>query len=205
VTEPGPDPYERRDAQGALLCAAKAKSTGGLCTSRALIGTNPPRCRIHAGRKSATIRAERQVALTADRIYGQYPGVDRTTNDNSLDDLLRIKNEALRWLEVCRTMLGGLSEVRYKSRSAGEQLRAEVALWERSLDRCARICADLVRLGIEDRVMRTNTHITNQDAERMHEAVILSLAELGHDPHDPTTTQVVARHIRNATQPREPA
>jgi hypothetical protein len=122
-------------AHGQVLCDAKAKTTGGLCTAQALLGTNPPRCRHHAGRKTAEVKAAAEVARRADRIYADYPGINRTSNDNPLDDLLRIKNEALRWLDVCRTLVGELTEVRYKSRSAGEQLRAEIQLWERALAR----------------------------------------------------------------------
>ena len=110
-------------------------------------------------------------------------------------DLLNIKNEALRWLDVCRAMLGELTEVRYKSRSAGEQLRAEVALWERALGRCARICADLVRLGIEERILRVNTTVTERDTDTL---ITGTLSDLGHNPRPGRHSRSRSRNMRTA-------
>jgi hypothetical protein len=44
-------------------------------------------------------------------------------------------------------------EVRYEHR-AGEQLRAEIALWERSAERCLKIYETITRLGIAERQTR---------------------------------------------------
>ncbi|HKF31959.1 MAG TPA: hypothetical protein VKB37_06255 [Jatrophihabitantaceae bacterium] len=113
-------------------------------------------------------------------------------------DLLNIKNEALRWLDVCRAMLGELTEVRYKSRSAGEQLRAEVALWERALGRCARICADLVRLGIEERILRVNTTVTERDTDTLITVITGTLSDLGHNPRPGRHSRSRSRNMRTA-------
>jgi hypothetical protein len=155
---------ERRDEQGAILCTARAKSTGGLCGKKALLGTNPPRCRIHCGRRPAAIRAEYEVARRAERIYDEYQ-LDQ--NGNVLDQLLAVKDQILRWNKVCERLVGELTEIRYKSRSQGEQLRAEIALFERSQDRAARILTDLVKLGIEARIARINHTHTEQLADML--------------------------------------
>jgi len=179
--------------------SAKAKRTGGLCTKRALLGTNPPRCRIHCGRKAAEVKAEYEVARRADRIYHDYPGIRHGPNDNALDDLLAIKNDALRWHDVCRQLVGELTEVRYKSRSAEEQLRAEIAVFERSLDHAARICADLVRLGIEQRIVRVNTTIAERDTEILITAITGTLRDLGHNTDQAAVAEAAARNMRTAT------
>jgi len=46
-----------------------------------------------------------------------------------------------------------IDKLRYEHR-AGEQLRAEVALYERALDRCHRVLSDITRLGIAERKAR---------------------------------------------------
>lgn len=165
-------------------CTARSKQTWERRSAWAIKSTNPPRCRHHAGRKSAVIkaeiRAERHLQLAYDRAHAHH-NLDPSSDENTLDDLLRIKNDALRWHATCKALLGELREVRYKSRSSGEQLRAEVALWERSLDRAARICADLVRLGIEDRIARVTQAQTEQMAAMLSQLIPSILARGGLD------------------------
>lgn len=58
------------------------------------------------------------------------------------------------FLEICQERLqaitGGDDDWRYKS-TAGEQLRAEVALYERAMERVHKFMVDYVKLGIADR------------------------------------------------------
>jgi hypothetical protein len=127
---------------------------GGPCGAQPMIGTDPPRCRSHLGRKAEVVRAEYAVARQA---QAAYKLADKEIGDglgDPLRELLRLSREVLTWKEICRDMVGGLQEVRYKSAGSGEQLRAEIALYERSMERAARLLADLVRLGIEERVAR---------------------------------------------------
>lgn len=48
-----------------------------------------------------------------------------------------------------------IETLRYEHR-AGEQLRAEVALYERALDRCLKVLSEITRLGIAERRQRIN-------------------------------------------------
>ena len=82
----------------------RSKRTGQTCRAWAVIGTNPPRCRHHCGRKTAVIKAELAAHATAERIYatGVY---DLTTGDHTtvLDELLAVKDQVLRWNAACET------------------------------------------------------------------------------------------------------
>jgi hypothetical protein len=122
---------------------------------------------------------------TYERAQAQHR-LDADTPENSLDDLLRIKADALKWHAACQALLGELRAVRYKSRSAGEQLRAEVALFQRSLERCARILADLVRLGVEDRIARVNATQINQIQAMLGILIPAILARAGLNYSDNT-------------------
>jgi hypothetical protein len=76
--------------------------------------------------------------------------------DDPLDELMRLASEATAYREVYRSMMDQLlmaDEVRYEHR-AGEQLRAEIALWERSAERCLKIYETITRLGIAERQTR---------------------------------------------------
>lgn len=76
--------------------------------------------------------------------------------EDPLDELMKLASEATAYREVYRKMMDELlssDEVRYSGR-AGEQLRAEVALWERSAERCLKIYETITRLGIAERQQR---------------------------------------------------
>lgn len=68
------------------------------------------------------------------------------------------------------------NDLRYEDAKGGEQLRAEVALYERAMDRAAKLLAEWVRLGLEERMVA----ITQAQAERVITAIdaILDRLEL---------------------------
>jgi hypothetical protein len=72
-----------------------------------------------------------------------------------LGDLLAVAARAHRLMEVLEGQAAALKAMRYGG-SAGEQTRAELAAYERSLDRCARILGEIVKLGIDERLARVS-------------------------------------------------
>ena len=48
--------------------------------------------------------------------------------------------------------MNDLKHLRYGTEGGGEQLRAEVAVLERAMDRCGKLLTDLARLNIEERL-----------------------------------------------------
>lgn len=185
-------------------CGATSKRSGERCRAMAVLGTDPPRCRHHLGRKLSVVKAEIAAQRTADKLFADYPDID-PRDDNALDDLLKIKNQIMKWNAVCETMVGSLNEVRYKSRSAGEQLRAEIALFERSQDRAARVLTDLVKLGIEQRIERTYTAIRDRDTDTLTAVITRSLTELGHPIENVAIRATVTRHLRLAADEQREA
>ena len=53
-----------------------------------------------------------------------------------------------------RDLVGEVRAIRYEDNKGGEQLRSEIAVYERALDRVGRMCAELIRLDIEARLVR---------------------------------------------------
>lgn len=133
---------------------------GGPCGNRPMrITGDNPRCKNHIGRRPAEVRAEYEAQQL---VQIQYDQAKRSGHDDGAVDrddvmarLLETFHDVTTWKDLCKQQLAHLSQVRYRSGS-GEQLRAEIALWERALDRSARVGADLVRLGIEDRMARVS-------------------------------------------------
>jgi len=89
-------------------------------------------------------------------------------------------------------------EIRYEHR-AGEQLRAEIALWERSAERCLKMYSEIVRLGIAERQIR----IREAEIILMAEAIRNILKRLNLSPQQKTLAgQVVAEELRAIEAPK---
>lgn len=175
-------------------CAAHNRA-GRPCGAQPLVGTEPPRCRNHAGRSAEVIRAQHEAQQNAVRLFrarqaaAQREGLVEYVDP--LEELHRLAGEVLMWRDVCRELVGALPELRYRAGAAGEQVRAEVGLYERSLERAEKLLADLVRLGIEERLVKLN-QARAAVIERVIDGV---LYDLGHDPYDPGVAAIVERNF----------
>lgn len=155
------------------------------------------KCRFHVGRRAEIVRAEYNADQDARRLLGQL-GVAPV--DNPLEALRDLAAEILAWQGACRAMVGALGELRSKAGAAGEQLRAEIALYERSLDRSSKVLEALVRLGIEDRLVR----LSERQAVLMADALSWLLDSFGVAGNDVARAQVAAM-LRAVSNGRVPA
>jgi hypothetical protein len=67
--------------------------------------------------------------------------------------LQEIAGEALELKDLLRERVARLTALRYET-GAGEQTRGELAAYERALDRTAKICESLAKLGLDERAQR---------------------------------------------------
>jgi|HubBroStandDraft_5_1064220.scaffolds.fasta_scaffold76976_3 hypothetical protein len=95
-----------------------------------------------SGRKSAL---EQQARLELARL--NLPPVE-----DPLTQLAAVTAEVLAWKDAWAAKVNDLTSVRYEGTGAGEQLRAEIAVWERALDRCERFLVAMARLNIDERL-----------------------------------------------------
>ena len=65
-------------------------------------------------------------------------------------------------------------------------------MYERSLDRCAKVLTDMTRLNLEDRLVT----VTERQAEVVVSVIRSTLAELGTDPDDGDGRTIVQRNLR---------
>jgi hypothetical protein len=107
-------------------------------------GNGNPDTRSKAKVRHAEAQARYQLQKRLDR-DGVYKMAD------AIEEIELIAGEAIAFKNICRARVEALKEDWRYSSSAGEQLRAEVALYERAIDRCEKILANYVRLGISDR------------------------------------------------------
>lgn len=131
------------------------------------------RCRIHGGASpQAKAKAARRVAETqARQVLGR---LNIVPVDNPLTELQNLAGEAKAWKELLATHVAELERLRYGG-DGGEQIRGEIVLFERAIDRCASILTSIARLNIDERLAR----VSERQVEIVAEALTKALAEMG--------------------------
>ena len=153
-------------------CTARAKSTGERCGSYPVKGATV--CRVHGGaavqvreaakRRLATEAVEAEVKATL--AFEALEGVE-----DPLEALSLLASEALAMKESLAARVNSLKSIRYSAHGSGtEQLRAEVALYERAMDRAAKFLDLLAKSGFEERRVRL--------AEQQGQLVALALRRI---------------------------
>lgn len=114
-------------------------------------------CRYHGG-SLPNVKATAQVRLA--RSSAEKMALKRLrdrmgtrSNTDVLNEMERLAAEVIVFKDVCREAVETIMAMdawRYEGK-AGEQLRAEVAVYERALDRCEKVLATCFRLGMAER------------------------------------------------------
>ncbi len=158
-------------------CGGALRHREGTCERQAGAGTDHKgygRCSWHGGSSpngSQSAAAQRMQAET-DRLLHKY---DAPAVTDHLEALQRLAGRALALEEVIGERVNALRSIRYTDEKGAEQLRAEVAVLERAMDRAGRLLVDIARLNIEERLAR----VTEQQAEMVKKALGKTLAEMG--------------------------
>lgn len=104
-------------------------------------------CKHHGG-STPTGRAS---ALN-EQARGELARLDLPPVEDPLSELAKVCAQVLGWKDQIAAKVNDLDGLRYEGEGSGEQLRAEVALWERALDRCERFLTAMARLNIDERL-----------------------------------------------------
>ena len=135
-------------------CGARTRS-GTQCRRPAGWGTDHAGhgpCKLHLGCTPTVSRgAHRQAAEARAHALVAAEGLEPVTDPVLVMTCLAAESVAL--LGALRTMVANLDDIRYATKS-GEQLRAEVGLYERALDRAEKFANNLARLGLEERAVQ---------------------------------------------------
>jgi len=117
--------------------------------------------------------AERQLDARLERLVGQLEG-ERC--DNPLEALAQLAGEILAWKDLVRQRVSELQDLRYASNGpVGEQIRGEVILFERALDRCVKVLGMIARLDLDTRLAK----ITEEQAINLVRAVEVGITAAG--------------------------
>jgi hypothetical protein len=175
-------------------CGAKLHGREGACSLPAGWGTNHKgygKCRKHLGnspnvaRAAETERVEREARTELARL-------NVTPVDNPLEELQKLAGRVLAWEKAIGEMVNRLTDIRYESEHGGEQLRSEVALLERAMDRCERVLVAMARLNIDERIAR----LSDRQATLVVDVLKGALDDLGIDRREEEVRKVMARRLR---------
>lgn len=155
---------EAEEVTGFRRCRNGWGTPDPTCTLFAVTGTDPPACKNHgANRGSNTARAaagrvvegramDRLAEIMAD--HGEKL-LNPEPIGNSLQAHLDLAAEAWALKEILRNVIAYLfsqDRIRYAHQKVGEQLRAELLLYERAVERLDRILTNINRAKIEARL-----------------------------------------------------
>src|SRR6266487_3072995 len=116
---------------------------------------------------------------------------------NPLEALAELAAEARRWQAILRAQVAELESLSQTTPAGVEQIRAVVLLFERAMDRTAAFAAIMVKLNIDDRLVKLNARISEAMGARVAGVIEGILEDLGHrDPrHDPAVAPVVVARL----------
>lgn len=163
----GQPPYGNKGRQ----CTATSRNTGKRCKAAALKGGLV--CRYHGGATRAA-RAAFAANEEAERVEKAIGKLTANPIQNPLEELRRLAGEIVAWKDALRAHVEKLEKLRY-SADGGEQLRGEVVLFERALDRCANVLGLIAKLNIDDRLVA----IEEAKVTKMLDALDATLEHLG--------------------------
>jgi hypothetical protein len=149
-------------------------------------------CVIHGSRSPQAARkaAERLAEQDALRLLN---AMDITPVADPLTALQQLAGEVVAWKQILSGKVAELKgDYRYQHQT-GEQLRAEVLLFERALDRCASTLAAISKLGIDDRLAR----VREREADMLERAMNTALLKMGlTDDQQREGRRIISTEIR---------
>jgi hypothetical protein len=153
-------------------------------------------CRRHGG-ANAIMRAAGERRVAEEKIEKKARALalrlDIDPVDNPLQALALHIGEEVRLKEAFHRLVADLEEIRYKG-AAGEQIRAEITLYERALDRVGTRLTAYARLNIDERL----AVIQEKQAEAVIKAIDAALAHAGITGQAAVDArQVAARELRS--------
>lgn len=177
---------EAEDVTGVQRCRHRFGEEDA-CRRLAVDGTVPPACDNHGANFGSVRRHQAAGNVHEGKLAGRLAEIMEASGDAllhpaSIDDplteLLELAAEVKALKEVLRILAAKLfseNRLRYAHAKVGEQLRVELLLYERAVERFAKILIDISRLRIEDRL----AGVQEQTAQMLERALEAALEESG--------------------------
>lgn len=159
----------------AIRCRARSKKTGNQCGAYAVHGATV--CRHHGG-SAPQVKAKAAQRVAEQQLTAALAQLDVPAIDNPLVALTQLAGQIVAFKDQLAERVNQLHAIRYTDGKGGEQLRSEVALFERALDRTVNVLAVIAKLNIDERLAK----ISEQQAGLVRDVVMGSLTDAGVEP-----------------------
>src|SRR5690242_12098003 len=160
-------------------CGGKRRQGEPGATCRRPAGWGTPhvgigRCKLHSGSIPNVVKhiEAKVIEQRARELFGKR--VDSGPVDNPLEVFAQLAGRVMGWMRTMDELVHDLDSPRWAAMT-GEQIRGEVLLFERALDRCNTVLATYAKLGIDERLAR----ITEAQSFMVMQAIESALAAAG--------------------------
>jgi len=157
-------------------CTAIVKATGEQCGNYPIKGGTV--CEKHGG-GALQVRDKANRRLLEARVKGE---LERRGWDKITDPILEyadLAGEAVAFKDLARDKMNDLTEWSYVDAKAMEDARALVQVYERAMDRCDKILASTIRLGLDHEALRQGRE---RPSREQRETLALILDRAFKDP-----------------------
>lgn len=180
------EPRGRRPIDERHRCRAHT-GDGQRCKKAAAKGATV--CHSH-GAAAPQVQAKAAERVAMDQALGELRRRGFTAVSDPLTAMAEIAGEITAVKDIFRDRLTELDEKswRYEGDKGGEQLRAEVALYERALDRSVKVLDSLARMNIDERLAA----ITERQAGMIATFAEALVRRVGADPSSPEVREAIA-------------
>lgn len=158
------------DQHGRHECTRPRKNGRGPCHGTPVTGSD--KCRMHLGEAAAPVIAAAKLEQEAARLLYQRDAAPVT---DPLSALQKLAGRAAAWEDIIGEKVNELRSIRYSTDEGGEQIRGEIAVMERAMDRLGRLLVDIAKLNIEERL----AGIRKQTADMLERALDAALEASG--------------------------
>lgn len=129
---------------------------------------------MHLGKRAAPAIAE---ARLQEQAAAELARLNVPPVSDPLAELARLAGQCISWKDQMGQRVNELTAIRYQDAKGSEQLRAEIQLFERALDRCASTLGAMARLNIDARLMG----VRQATADMLVQALEVALTAAGLD------------------------
>jgi hypothetical protein len=154
-------------------CTAHSSRTGDPCKLWAIRGANV--CNKHGGRapRVKAAAAARVVEQDIAKTLGRFAVVPV---HDPLTALAELAGEITAWKELAAERVAALKDLAQRNfQSGSDEVRAEIQVYERALDRCVHVLATIARLNIDERLVK----ISEQQAAIVKTALLGAMEDTG--------------------------
>lgn len=172
------------------LCTAMSKHSMERCRRYPADGATV--CINHGG-GSPQARRKAAERVTEQNLRKQHSGMRKKRVEDPLTELQKLAGEVIAWKELLSEKVQNLTEMRYEGTgNVGEQLRSEVGLFERAMDRCTNTLSAIAKLDIDERLVS----IKEREADLFEQVMMRTFAKMGLDDEQRARAgQIVAAEI----------